>query len=152
MVEVEVPVGAGNAFSEKYSDILSEFKGLIFVRYFDHVFYNRTSALAMKPQVREAVGWLIYECEQYLTLTWDRDAGPPTLKGGDPKASGLVVLKTDILELKKLAECLLPLKENSECHLNSQAIIVKNEYALQPKKRKTQPKTTKREGKNNAEI
>jgi hypothetical protein len=29
-------------------------------------------------------------------------AEPPTLKGGDPKASGLVVLKTDIIEFKKL--------------------------------------------------
>lgn len=54
----------------------------------------------MSPQVREAVGWLVYNCDQYLTITWDRDAKPPTLKGGDPKASGLVLLKSDILELK----------------------------------------------------
>ena len=57
----------------------------------------------MKPQLREAVGWLIYECENYIILSWDRDTEPPTLKGGDPKASGLVLLKTDILELKKIA-------------------------------------------------
>jgi hypothetical protein len=75
---------------------------LIFVRYLDYVLYNRASALAMKPQSREAVGWLVYECEQYITLTWDRDAEPPTLKGGDPKASGLVLLKSDVLEMKKL--------------------------------------------------
>lgn len=77
-------------------------KGLIFVRYLDHVSFNRASASTMAPQIREAVGWLVYECDQYLTLTWDRDAGPPTLKGGDLKASGLVLLKSDILELKKL--------------------------------------------------
>ena len=81
---------------------ISEFKGLIFVRYVDHVLYNRSSALAMKPQIREAVGWLVYECEQYVTLSWDRDAEPPTLHGGDPKASGLVLLKSEILELKRL--------------------------------------------------
>ena len=56
----------------------------------------------MKPQVREAIGWLVYECPEYIIMAWDRDAGPPTLRAGDPKASGLVVLRTDILELKRL--------------------------------------------------
>lgn len=75
---------------------------LIYVRYVDHVVYNRSSALAMKPQIREAVGWLVYDCQDYVTLAWDRDAEPPTLRGGDPKASGLVLLKSDVLELKKI--------------------------------------------------
>jgi hypothetical protein len=117
-----------------------EFKGLIFVRYLDHVIFSRTSALVMKPQVREAVGWLVYECDYYVTLTWDRDAEPPTLKGGDPKASGLVVLKTDIQELKRLEAKALPLQNNCYCHLNSATPKSKSEYALQPKKRKTQGK------------
>jgi hypothetical protein len=81
----------------------------------------------MKPQVREAVGWLVYECEYYLTLTWDRDAEPPTLKGGDPKASGLVILKSDIQDLKKLES----LQNNSYCHLNSASVNTNSEYALQ---------------------
>lgn len=114
----------------------SEVKDLIFVRYIDHVIFNRTSAVAMKPQIREAVGWLVYKCSDYLTLSWDRDAEPPTLRGGDPKASGLVLLRTDILEFKKLVVCRL-LQENSECVLNSSAHIVKDEFALQPKERKT---------------
>lgn len=50
--------------------ISNSVKGLIFVRYLDQVLYNRASSLAMKPQVREAVGWLVYECEAYVTLTW----------------------------------------------------------------------------------
>jgi len=56
----------------------------------------------MKPQIRECVGWLVYAGEDYIIICWDRDAGPPTLKGGDPKASGLVILRLGILELKKL--------------------------------------------------
>jgi hypothetical protein len=91
----------------------------------------------MKPQVREAVGWLVYECDQYVILTWDHDAEPPTLRGGDPKASGLVLLKTDILALKKLGTNAQPLQEISNCHLNSSEPIVKGEYALPPTKRKT---------------
>ena len=79
-----------------------EFKGLIFVKYLDHVVFNRAVALDVQPQIREAVGWLIYECEQYVTIKYDRDAGSPTLKGGDAKASGLVLLKSAILEMKRI--------------------------------------------------
>jgi len=75
---------------------------LVYVRYRDHVLYHRGDPLALRPQVREAVGWLVYEGEDYITLAWDRDAEPPTLKGGDPKASGLVLLRGDILELRRL--------------------------------------------------
>lgn len=75
---------------------------IVYVRYHDHVLYNRGDPALMKPQVREAVGWLVYECADYIIMAWDRDAGPPTLRGGDPKATGLVVLRTDILELKKI--------------------------------------------------
>jgi hypothetical protein len=139
MVEVQgkdsssnfAPVGPENSFAIDCYSIPLEFKELIFVRYLDHVIFNRVSALATKPQVRETVGWLIYECEYYITITWDRDADPPTLKGGDPKASGLVLLKSDILQMKKL-----PLQEISEWLLNSGQSIVNDEFALQAKEAK----------------
>ncbi|MCW3998914.1 MAG: hypothetical protein NWE93_01585 [Candidatus Bathyarchaeota archaeon] len=103
---------------------------LVFVRYVDHVLYNRSSALSMQPQVREAIGWLIYECDNYITLCWDRDAGPPTLHGGDPKASGLVLLKSDILELQKLPA-------SPELNLNCKQPKQVDEYAFRPSERKT---------------
>jgi hypothetical protein len=118
-----------------------EFKGLVFVRYLDHVMYNRTPALVMKPQIREAVGWLAYECEYYITITWDRDADPPTLKGGDPKASGIVLLKSDILKLEKLDESIKPLlKEKLKWHLNSQKPTLETEFALPAKEAKNSQK------------
>ncbi len=110
---------------------------LVSVRYLDHVLYHRASAPAIKPQVRETVGWLVYECDQYVTLAWDHDAEPPTLRGGDPKASGLVILKTDILELKRLKIHAQPLQGNSRCHLNSQQPTVEDEYAFRSSERKT---------------
>lgn len=116
---------------------------LVSIRYLDHVLYHRASALAMKPQIREAVGWLLYACDEYVTLSWDHDAEPPTLRGGDPKASGLVLLTTDILELKRLGTYPQPLQENPNCHLNSAQPITKDEYALPPKKRKTQERKRK---------
>jgi hypothetical protein len=113
---------------------------LIFVRYLDHVLYNRNSAVAMKPQTREAVGWLVYDCELYLILSWDRDAEPPTLHGGDPKASGLVLLKSDILDLQRLKVNLQLLPENYELNLKSKRSIQEVEYAFRPSERKTQSK------------
>jgi len=71
---------------------------LIYVKYLDHVLFSRCVPHVMKPQIRETVGWLTYEGEEYITVSWDRDAEPPTLKGGDAKASGLVILKKLILE------------------------------------------------------
>ena len=110
---------------------------LIFVRYKDHVLYNRSCALMMHPQTREAVGWLVYDCERYIILTWDRDVDPPTLHGGDPKASGLVLLKSDILELQKLKICPLPLQKSSNWSLNRKQPIQETEYAFRPSERKT---------------
>jgi len=83
--------------------LTAEKGNFVYVRYRDHVMYHRGNPEAMKPQTREAVGWLVHDCEEYIVICWDRDAGPPTLKGGDPKASGLVVLKSDIIEMKTLA-------------------------------------------------
>jgi hypothetical protein len=113
---------------------------LIFVRYCDHVLYNRASALLMQPQIREAVGWLVYEAEQYIILSWDRDTAPPTLHGGDPKASGLVLLKTDILDLQKLTAH--PLQRNFEVNLNRKPSKQENESAFRrPSERKTHSTT-----------
>jgi len=75
---------------------------IVYVRYRDHVLYHRSDPLSLAPAFRETMGWLVYDCADYIIVCWDRDAGPPTLRGGDPKASGLVILRTDIQEMKRL--------------------------------------------------
>jgi hypothetical protein len=82
---------------------MAEKGNFVYVRYWDHIIYHRGNPEVMSPQIREAVGWLVHECADYVIICWDRDADPPTLKGGDPKASGLVVLRSAILETKRLA-------------------------------------------------
>ena len=66
-------------------------KDLIIVRYADHVVYIRCSALTMKPQIRQAVGWLIYECEQIPSLLGIRHSYRPPLKGSDQKRQVLCI-------------------------------------------------------------
>jgi len=97
---------------------------LVYVRYVDHVMFNRASPLIVKPQTREAVGWLNYQCDDYVIISWDKDADPPTLKGGDPKASGLVLLKSAIMELK-------------EYDINITNLSLLGEYATRTTNRKT---------------
>jgi hypothetical protein len=77
-------------------------RGLVYVRYRDHVLYHNSNPENFSPQTRETVGWLVYKSLDYITISWDRSAEPPTLKDGGPKASGLVLLRSDILELRKL--------------------------------------------------
>jgi hypothetical protein len=74
---------------------------LVFLRYRDHVLYSRIDPASIKPQVRECVGWLIYQSDEYVVVAWDRDT-KPTLRGEGLKASGLVLLCSDILELKRI--------------------------------------------------
>ncbi len=130
----EYSAGSKTVYPQSFS---GEWCGLIFVRYFDHVIFNRTSGLAMKPLLREAVGWLVYECDYYVTLIWDRDAEPPTLKGGDPKASGLVLLKSDIIALENLKVEAQISHGGVDRVLNSAQPIVKDEFAFRPSERKT---------------
>lgn len=77
---------------------------LVYVRYRDHVLFHRGNPQIMKPQIRECLGWLVYECPEHIIVCWDRDLEPPTLKGGDPKASGLVLIQSDILEIRRFKE------------------------------------------------
>jgi hypothetical protein len=100
------------------SDGLDEFAGLVYVQYVDHVVFHRAVAQEMLPQIRETVGWLVSETAVYVTLCYDRDTAPLTLKGGDPKASGLVLLKSAILTLKKLCEQSYKFKTD-KCNFNT---------------------------------
>lgn len=111
----------------------TDFTVLVCVRYVDHVLFNRTVALDMKPQIRKAVGWLVYECDQYLILAWDHDDEQPAC-GEKSKASGLVLLKTAIIELTKFQS------QAQEClglNLNCKHPTQEDEYALRLTERKT---------------
>jgi hypothetical protein len=134
-----------NAIVRELDDGLSErFKQLVFIKYLDHVLYNRACAQLVQPQVRQAVGWLVSENNLCITIAWDSDAEPPTLRGGDAKASGLVLLKSTVLSLQKLPLDNLPLQKSSEWHLNSIQTTVNTEYALSAKEsEKLSPKPKK---------
>ena len=140
----KLPSKEDTGTSHQISKALLEFKNLVYVRYNDHAHFHQSSAMIMAPIVREAIGWLVYECDQYITLVFDRDDRPPTLKGSvDPKASGLVLLRSDLVEFKKLDD-FLPLigLENS---LNSYSAYKNDrEYAHLAKGSEKLPKKSRK--------
>lgn len=127
---VETKQSVTHVYGDNSTVVCSVFKNVVYVRYCDHVQYSRAFALVMSTQTRETVGWLVYECEQYITLAYDCDTDPPTLKGGDAKASGLVLMRSAILEMKKLDDMVQWLQEPLGAFLNNSQLMHNDEYAL----------------------
>jgi len=74
----------------------------VHVVYRDHVEFRGQDPELMVPQTRECLGWLVYESPDYVVVCFDRNADPPTLKGGDSKAGGLAILRSDLVKLEPL--------------------------------------------------
>ena len=74
----------------------------IYVRYKDHTLFRNAEANHYKPAIRETVGWLIKENEDAVWILWDRSVQKLPHERIRPEESGLVVLKSEILELRRL--------------------------------------------------
>ena len=81
----------------------------------------------------ETIGWLTKQTEEIMLIEHDRTIPNAQIPSG--QGSGVIILKSCILEMREL-----PLQKILDWNLNSQGGICKGEFALQPKKRKTQPK------------
>jgi hypothetical protein len=102
----------------------------VYIRYKDHVLFKNIQQPVPEAVERETIGWLTKQTDEIFLVEHDRTMQNGQLPCG--QGNGLILLKSCILEIKKL-----PLQKNSNCTLNSQENNIKAEYALQPKKRKT---------------
>ena len=107
----------------------------VYVRYKDHVLFKNLVNPIEEAVERETIGWLTKQNNEIMLIEHDRTIQNEQLQSG--QGSGLIILKSCILEIRKL-----PLQKSSEWHLNSQENKGNAEYALQSKKRKT-PKTNR---------
>ena len=108
---------------------------LVYVKYKDHVIYKNIQQPIAKAVERETVGWLTNQNDEIMLIEHDR-----SLRVKGCGVNGVVLLKSCILELR-----LLLLQKISNWPLNSPETKQTGEYALKPKKRKTQPKTNSQE-------
>jgi hypothetical protein len=105
----------------------------VYVRYKDHVLFRNIQQPLAEAVERETIGWLTKQNDEIMLIEHDRTISKAQIPSG--QGSGIILLKSCIIEIREL-----PLQKTSDCHLNSADAIVKGEYALQPKKRKTQAK------------
>lgn len=76
---------------------------IVYVRYLDHVLFKDMDPNAYaEPFAREAIGWLDHENNESIRLVWERFAEPNPQGDSEQKATGLVILKSAILELRRV--------------------------------------------------
>ena len=75
---------------------------LVLVRYLDHVLYRDVDPSLFRPWIRETVGWFDFEDSDHVRIVWERFAMPDPPNQSKPRATGLVILKKAILELRSL--------------------------------------------------
>jgi hypothetical protein len=73
------------------------------VSYLDHVLFKDADAHLFRPWRRECVGWLDYEDEEYVRILWERFAMPDPPNESKVRATGLVILKRTIVEMRRIA-------------------------------------------------
>ena len=75
---------------------------MVCVRYRDHVLFKDVDTSLMHPWIRETVGWLDYEDQDHIRIVWERFAMPDPPNEAKPRATGLVILKEVILEMRRV--------------------------------------------------
>jgi len=73
------------------------------VRYRDHVLFRNADPEKQTPITQEVVGWLEAENEEYIRLIMARYPEPSPGKDPVVKATGFVILKKTILEMRRIA-------------------------------------------------
>ena len=77
---------------------LSGTRPIVYVCYWDHVLFKDTNVDLCCPMLRETVGWLDHEDSTCVRIVWERMAN--SLIEADKKSTGLVILKSAILQFK----------------------------------------------------
>jgi hypothetical protein len=76
---------------------------ILMVRYYDCVLFKDTLISNNNaPLVRETVGWLDYQSEDYIRLIWERYAEPSIDEQSRVRITGLALRKCDIIEVLKI--------------------------------------------------
>ena len=79
-----------------------EVGSLVYVRYRDHVLFRNSDPERQAPIVQEVVGWLQAENDEYIRLVVARYREPVNDGKGGAKATGFVILKKAIVEMRRI--------------------------------------------------
>jgi hypothetical protein len=79
-----------------------EVSSLVYVRYMDHVLFRNAEPEKQAPIIQEAWGILDCDTEDYIRLVMARYPEPSSDGDRIVKATGLVILKKTILEMRSI--------------------------------------------------
>lgn len=71
--------------------------------YLDHVLFKNADPSLYRPSIREVVGWIEKENEEALWIVWERPVTRQPHEKVSQEQSGLVILKSNIMEMKTVA-------------------------------------------------
>ena len=80
-----------------------EIGDMIYIRYLDHLLFRNSDSDQQTPVMQEAVGWLQAENDCYIRLVVARYQEPQVGDVTRTKATGYVILKSTILEMRRVA-------------------------------------------------
>ena len=75
---------------------------LFHVRYLDHVLFKNVDSGLCKPVMREVVGWLVKENDEAMWIVCERNVEKVSAQKVQACESGMVILKSGLLEIKKI--------------------------------------------------
>jgi len=75
---------------------------LLYIRYKDHVLFRNSDSSLYHPAIRECVGWVEKEDEESICVLFDRTSKPLPNQKTKLLENGLILLKGNIIEMKKL--------------------------------------------------
>jgi len=76
---------------------------LVYVRFLDHVLFRNTrESRRIRPVVRETIGWLVEDRDDYIRLLWERSVKKLPQERSQDRISGMIILKPLILEIKEV--------------------------------------------------
>ena len=106
----------------------------VYIRYKDHVLFKNIKQPVEEAMERETIGWLSKETGEIILVEHDRTMPNLQLNGG--QSSGLIILKSCIIEIHEL-----PLQKPSNWHLNSSETIDKASMRFSQRSEKLKSKT-----------
>jgi hypothetical protein len=75
---------------------------LVHVRYLDHAIFLNQPSKKIEPTVRETVGWLVEESEEYLKIVWDRGTKQRPFSTTKDRDAGIVLVRQLVLNVKEV--------------------------------------------------
>jgi hypothetical protein len=67
------------------------------------VLFRDSDSSKYLPWTRECIGWLDYEDKESVRIIWERFAMPDPPNEAKPRATGLVILKKALMEIRRIA-------------------------------------------------